>query len=608
MTVTLCTSLLNYYKTPLEPSTILLRMKRMKPLFDLKLPICVFVGVDCKMQFQHFLNQHYEDQSFIHVTNLQEHIFENSFIFREAAQMPTIKLPKEKSPPKDTLDYMCYLHTKIEFMKKATDLNPFKTTHFAWLDYNISQMFSETDGPYDYILEWTKRLKTPKTDPQQEIYIPGCWKKTSQNDNNNDNDDNEDAKFHDKVMWRFCGGFLCGSVCAIQYFWTLYETHFSAFLKLGKTMVWDVNFWAWLEHNPKIDWQPIWYEADHNDSIVRIPMFAQCLPMIKNCSRIRKISPKVILSQEYAPSAVSMVTFINTHIMNIRYINYKYLPSGHCEPRKDNITRTKNICVTVHASDFHVPMDTPYLVKETEMGLIAADPECLFQGLEDIRLFYHQQRVQFVASTVNYSGCNKNRIVIGDYDYTGHALRQVRVIESDKDREKNWIPIVYGDELFILYGWSPTFCVGTITDGDSKLVVKIEKKIKNALFLNYEMRGSTNFVSLDGKLVGLVHFTVPGTLPRQYFHLLVQIDPISWTPISFSDPLYFDTVGIEFCIHMDILDRKKEHVFMEDPIHLGRKPDELFYAFYLSRQDRDPHQLCFSLDLFPLKNEFTFIA
>jgi len=606
MSVTLCTSFLNYYKTPLEPSTIQLRLSRLKPILDLKLPICIFVGVDCKMQFQNFLNQQYEDQSFINVTNLQEHIFENSFIFRVSAE--TTDLPKDKSPPKDTHDYMCYLHTKIEFLKKATDMNPFSTTHFAWVDYNISQMFQKNDTlPYDHILEWARKIKTPKylppTEftvseslfPYQEIYIPGCWNRKIESADD----------YYKKVLWRFCGGFLCGSVCAIQYFWKLYETHFHDFLKEGKTMVWDVNFWAWLESNPEIDWEPIWYEADHNDSIVRLPMFAQCSPMIQNCSRIRKIAPKYILP-EYAPSAVSMVTFKNMHIMNIRYINYKYLPSGHCEPRKNNVTSTKNVCVAVHASDYYVPMDTPILVSETETGLVS-DVECPFQGLEDIRLFYHEQRVQFLASTVNYSGCNKNRIVIGDYDYTGHMLRHVRVIESDANREKNWIPIVYRDELFILYGWSPSFIIGTIS-GDLKLEVKIEKKIKNALFRNYEMRGSTNFVPLDGKLVGLVHFTVPGTLPRQYFHVLVQIDPETWTPVSFSDPLYFDTVGIEFCIHMEIFDRKKENVFTEDPIHLGRKSDELFYAFYLSRQDRDPHQLCFSLDLFPLKNEFTFLT
>jgi hypothetical protein len=608
MSVTLCTSFLNYYKTPLEPSTILLRLQRLKSLLDLKIPICVFVGVDCKMQFQNFLNQQYDDQTFIHVTNLQEHIFENSFVFREAARAETTDLPKDKSPPKDTFDYMCYLHTKIEFLKKATDMNPFSTTHFAWVDYNLSQMFQKNDTlPYDHILEWCKKIKTPKylpaTElalsetlfPHQEMYIPGCWSKISESDD-----------FYQKVVWRFCGGFLCGSICAIQHFWTLYETHFCDFLKKGKTMVWDVNFWAWLEYNPKIDWQPIWYEADHNDSIIKLPMFAQCSPMIKNCSRIRRIAPKFLLTG-YAPSAVSMVTFKNMHIMNIRYINYKYLPSGHCEPIKNNVTITKNVCVAVYARDFYVPMDVPTLVKESEMGLVS-DAECPFQGFEDIRLFYHEQRVQFLASTVNYSGCNKNRMVIGDYDYIGKALRHAKIIDppTDTNREKNWIPIVYGDELSILYGWSPNFIVGTIID--SIMVVKTEKKIKNAIFRNYEMRGSTNFVPLDGKLVGLVHFTVPGTLPRQYFHILVQIDPVTWTPISFSDPLYFDTVGIEFCIHMEIFDRKKENVFTEDPFHLGRKSDELFYAFYLSRQDRDPHQLCFSLDLFPLKNEFTFLT
>jgi hypothetical protein len=34
-------------------------------------------------------------------------------------------------------------------------------------------------------------------------------------------------------------------------------------------LVWEVNYWAWLEAEGYIS--PIWYLADHNDTIINIP-------------------------------------------------------------------------------------------------------------------------------------------------------------------------------------------------------------------------------------------------------------------------------------------------------------------------------------------------
>ena len=623
---TLCTSFLNYYKTPLENATMQLRLTRLKPLLDLHIPICIFAGVESHIPLEAFVQQHYEDASHIHIVPLRKHIFEVSVVFQEAKRAQTQKLPKDLSPPKDTYDYMCYLHSKVEFLKMAAELNPFETSYFTWVDYNISQILSET-LPFDYLKELSCReLGTqtlPPTEftsasfisPNQEIYIPGCWKDPHY----------EKMDFYEKVLWRFCGGFLCGRKEAIEYLWSLYMDHFYEFLKESKTMVWDVNFWAYMEQNPSINWSPVWYEADHNDTIVKIPMFAQCKPILPLCCRSRAIHSVHI--PDFHPSAVSMVTFTNSqghtqHVMNIRHVNYTYLPSGHCTiAHPNNATCSKNVCANVELENYYVPSDlqkTCAVVDESDMGLPPppSDTFQYFQGIEDIRLFYHQHRVQFLATTVNYSGCDQNRIVIGDYDYHGNALRYVRVIHPpiNTSREKNWIPIVHEKQLYVLYTWSP-FRIGTMEsvtvveieeEPEDQLIMKIhsEKRIQNALFQQFEMRGSTNFVHYDGHLVGLIHFTVPGTLPKQYYHLLVQIDPCTWTPLKYSDPFYFDSYGVEFCIHMDVYDRKNEKVMTEDPMTLGKTPEELLFAFYLSRQDTNPHQICFHASQFHFCNEF----
>ena len=622
---TLCTSFVNYYKTPLEPATIQLRLKRLKPLLDLRVPICIFAGIESTLPLEQYIHQFYNNTTHIHVIPLKKHLFEYSFLFQEIAKAQPQKIPKELSPPKDTHDYMSFLHTKIEFLKQAVEANPFGTSFYTWVDHNISQILSDPDKnnlPYESIKDWAKRQIGINTlppseftpshhiSPSHEIYIPGCWKEPHY----------EPTDFYEKVLWRFCGGFLCARKEAILYLWNLYMNHFYSFLKEGKTMVWDVNFWAWLEHNPEIDWNPIWYAADHNDSIVKFPMFAQCQSILSSCARSRTITSKYI--PYFNSSAVSMVSFKNAsqeiqHVMNIRHVNYTYLPSGHCTIEHiENATCTRNMCTLVDHEHFYVPYDiqkTCFEVDETQIGLPEPNKKCPFQGIEDIRLFYHQHRVQFLATTVNYSDCNTNRIVIGDYDYHGHALRHLRVIQppiqmNQNTREKNWIPIVYNKELYIVYSWCP-FRIGVLEevnivsndeDPQEQVVMRIqsEKEINIPLFREYEIRGSTNFVPYDGKLLGLVHFTVPGTLPKQYYHLLVKIDPETWSICEYTQPFYFDTYGVEFCIQMNIFDRKEEFVYMEDPMHLGKTSDQLFFGFYLSRQDRNPHQICFHPESF----------
>ena len=83
MSTTLCTSFVNYYKTSLEPSTIQLRLKRLKPLLDLDVPICIFVGIESTIPLQSYVENHYPDANHIHLIPLKKHLLEYSFLFQE---------------------------------------------------------------------------------------------------------------------------------------------------------------------------------------------------------------------------------------------------------------------------------------------------------------------------------------------------------------------------------------------------------------------------------------------------------------------------------------------------------------------------------------------
>jgi hypothetical protein len=97
------------------------------------------------------------------------------------------------------------------------------------------------------------------------LAIPGCHNKLTNYDNNN-LELQEELR---TICWRFCGGFFWGDKSSLVEFYKLYIENFPLFIERYKTLVWEVNFWAWLELN--FNWSPNWYLADHNDSIIDVP-------------------------------------------------------------------------------------------------------------------------------------------------------------------------------------------------------------------------------------------------------------------------------------------------------------------------------------------------
>jgi hypothetical protein len=91
------------------------------------------------------------------------------------------------------------------------------------------------------------------------IYLPGCW-------NFKINDINY---LKNNVVWRFCGGFLIGDKKSLIHFYIMSNDYFLRFLNQTRKIVWEVNYWAWLENLGLIS--PTWYLANHNDTIVNIP-------------------------------------------------------------------------------------------------------------------------------------------------------------------------------------------------------------------------------------------------------------------------------------------------------------------------------------------------
>jgi hypothetical protein len=563
MSFTIVTSYVNFYRTPIANHGP--RLKQLQKLIDIGLPIVIFVTSDTKHVFAEKNPKH------VHIVILPDTFFQTSFMYSIAERR---KLPKRRLEPKDTFDYMCYQHSKVEFMFQATAKNFFHTEFFAWCDYDMMKNFN-VSKTLKHI--YTNGLVVQQDDIKQQIYFPGCWdfKLLS-----------IQADICDQICWRFCGGFFLGTLESIVHLHTMYLAHFDTFLETYQTMIWDVNFWAYLEQEK--GWNPIVYKANHDPSLVdNFPLAGYAHKLLLQKDKCIEYNyPKVNNS---TPSSSSYIHWKeDQHILNTRYVNYRYLPSGHCVLQPDKKVCTTNVMAWLTPS---MTVDIYKGFHEMEVSdspeLPVPDPNEQFQGVEDIRLYRHNGALKFIATSVNFSGCASSRMIYGDYDIKSFQLKNVKVLHhADNKKEKNWIPFESTSEPekeYFVYSWNPVFQIGEVS-GNS---LKISHAYPTTILFPYKqmIKGSSNIIydSYTKSYVAVVHICEERSLPKEYYHMLVWLDVETYRPTAYSKLFYFDARGPEFCLSMQTT---KEQ-----------------YIFWISRLDRDPLTVFVNRrTLEPLKN------
>lgn len=555
---TMVTSYVNFYRTPIVYHTP--RLKQLQKLIDIQIPLVIFTTPDTSVVLSSLVVS-----SHIRLVVLPDNFFLATSMYLTAEHSSAKKLPTHRLAPKDTFDYMCYQHSKVEFIYQATLQNYFRTDFFAWVDYDIMKNFNVSQTLKHIYDNGLSPDSSVSSSAENHIYFPGCW----------DYQQIQCESLCEKICWRFCGGFFLGTNEAIVHLHALYLAHFGTFLETYKTMVWDVNFWAYLELEK--GWKPIVYKANHDASLL------ENFPLAGYAKRLLAISPNNTKMVEYSypriegfnPSSASYIQWQNEKLLNIRYVDYKYLPSGHCTLKSDRKVRTRN--VSARLSD-----DETFLTDFRGMEIVnqptsspelpIPDPNEQFQGVEDIRLYQHKGQLKFIATSVNYSGCASNRMIYGNYDITDYQLKNIRVIPSDK-KEKNWVPLESRSEPekeYFVYNWNPVFQIAEMREEGGKMVLAHSHPTTLLFPYKQMIKGSSNIV-YDSHLksyVAVVHICEEKSLPKEYYHMLVWLDQDSYKPTAISKLFYFDVRGPEFCLSLKVT---KEQ-----------------YIFWISRFDRDP--------------------
>jgi len=544
------------------------RLEKFVQIAETGIPLCVYVDA----AGHDLLEQCSELFANVQICRVME--WQDTWIHRVCEQyMDSITLPPQRDVKKDTYAYMVLMHSKIEFLAETVRRDPWGSTHVAWIDFNVAHIFQE-------VAACQRQLRALSQTPLswRGILFPGCWDPCPKD---------QWAKVLDAIHWRFCGGFFLGDCESVRTMHALYQTMFPEFMFQHRRMVWEVNFWAWLEATVDT-WKPTWYLADHNDSMFQLPSHVTCCCLSQDAASFKSVQYNYPVLDGFFPMSASVCPAMDgtgRWIMNTRYVNYRLTPQGsYIFYHPDKVIVTRNWCHFLQRrGDQWMPgMDEGF--EMANPGDLATYPG-LFEGVEDIRVWPEDGTLRFLGSTIQYVASGCSRIMMGTYDVCGRRLCDAAVIEPPTATrcEKNWCPIVAweGTTPFI-YQWSP-MKIGTVHPRDRVLNIASTPVIcaTEADPLLRRLRGSTYFrpsVQYPGHWIGVAHYSEKDW-PRNYFHVLVLLEPGTWRPCRYTPPFTFmGRNEIEFCIG-----------FMEDDA-VGK------YHFWISQFDRDPRVITVDMD------------
>ena len=273
--ITFVTGIFNVYEKDYDTAnkTIEKRIEHFEKIASLGLCISVFTD-DVYIDLINPLKTKYSNIRVYNVGNYW--MSETGRILKEYEKKTEkeIELPKIRNILKDTKEFLLLINTKIELVKKAININIFDSNYFMWFDFGIAYIFKDTQNTLKYIQSIEQMNFVEKF-----VYIPGCWdEKIMRNSGlwNSPNSSNFVQNRFDfniyvkeKIMWRFCGGIILGDKQSLINFYNVCVGSQWEFYNTYNTIVWEANYWAWIEKCKNFQIQ--WGYADHDDGIFKIP-------------------------------------------------------------------------------------------------------------------------------------------------------------------------------------------------------------------------------------------------------------------------------------------------------------------------------------------------
>jgi hypothetical protein len=168
------------------------------------------------------------------------------FLERQEPMKPPLSWAKADNPAKNTLEYHCVQHQKVEWLALAATMDQEADT-FVWVDFGIMHL---PDMTSDYFTTFLDKIV------KNDFAVPGCWTK---------DDKRIELVGDEHPNWRFCGGLWIVPRDDILNLVKAFKAVDRTYIRLKKKVTFEVNVLAYVEQAniPNLRW----YAADHNPTM-----------------------------------------------------------------------------------------------------------------------------------------------------------------------------------------------------------------------------------------------------------------------------------------------------------------------------------------------------
>jgi hypothetical protein len=161
------------------------------------------------------------------------------------------------NPKKDTLYYMIVMNNKLDFVKKAIEINVFNSTQFIWVDFGIAHI---NKGLEDN--EFSQTIVNLKNNVYNKVRIGSIWKSTQQIEKQYIIQEN----IYTQVAWIFAGGVFGGDIESLLEFEKVSRETCLQVIKEKRSLMWEVNIW-YMDYLKNKDLFSL-YNCGHNMSLL----------------------------------------------------------------------------------------------------------------------------------------------------------------------------------------------------------------------------------------------------------------------------------------------------------------------------------------------------
>lgn len=247
--------------------------------------------------------------------------------------------------------------------------------------------------------------------------------------------------------------------------------------------------------------------------------------------------------------------------INTRFVNY-FIDNNGSYLYKDNsgnLTKNNNIITKNIISVFDITNTEWTKEKEFELEYNTKH-DCVYEGLEDIRLLSNSMGVCFNANR----GISHDKIMIetGSIDMNSHKATSSLVSkETAYAVEKNWVLFnTTLERVKVIYKWYPLTIGEYIENEDTTTDMTTSFFTTNMIqtpSIFKLLRGSTNGVTINNEIWFITHL-VSHEQKRYYYHMFVVLDVETFNVKHYSIPFTFEKQHIEYTLGF-VFDKKTEN-------------------------------------------------